>query len=298
MKRVLLFILPILIIVAVGFTAFGVAQVRFYEERLMDDLQRKARTVDESIEFSVKRILLDNDLKAARHLTESFQRRERLQGCVIYNKDGEIIAITQRLSDWKEKEKPYLKEIIDNKSPRGALEKFKEYSVYSYILPVLDDEKNLIGLSEVIYDTSYVFTVLTQLWKRISVTLIALLVLIVLTMLLIQRQIFIVPVKRLTEWFHHFQRGETSTIPPIKEKGALGKLVSEVEQVALSLRIARKIVTDRASARIDEVMDGDKLRILSRRSSENALFVVSIEALCTSWMKRNGGRNSGRQAES
>ncbi len=278
MKRVLLFILPILIIVAVGFTAFGVAQVRFYEERLMDDLQRKARTVDESIEFAVKRILLDNDLKAARHLTESFQRRERLQGCVIYNKDGEILAITQRLSDWKEKEKPYLKEILETKTPRGALEKFKEYSVYSYILPVLDDEKNLIGLSEVVYDTSYVFTVLTQLWKRISVTLIILLVLIVLTMLLIQRQIFVVPVKRLTEWFHHFQRGETSTIPPIKEKGELGRLVSEVEQVALSLRIARKIVTDRASARIekDELWTEIKLRdFVQAKLGENALFVVS-----------------------
>src|SRR3989338_9842299 len=128
MRRILLFILPILIIVAVGFTVFGIFQVRFTEERLMDDLQRKARSVDESLELSARYIFINNDLKSASRLVESFQKRERLQGCALYDKECEIIAITERISDWKEKDKSYIKEIIEAKNPRGSLEKFREYS--------------------------------------------------------------------------------------------------------------------------------------------------------------------------
>ena len=278
MKRILLFILPILIIVAIVFTVFGIFQVRFTEERLMDDLCRKARSVDESLELSARHIFINNDLKSASRLVESFQKRERLQGCVLYDKEGQILAITERISDWKDKNKPYIKEIIETKNPRGALEKFREYSVYSYILPVLDDENNVLGLIEVIYDTSYLFTMLAQIWRRISITLISLILLIAIIAFLIQRQIFILPVRRLTQWFTHFQKGETEKLKPFEEKGEFGKLISEVEQVALSLRVARKVVTEEASVRVqkEELWTEDKLRdLIHAKLGENALFVVS-----------------------
>ncbi|MFH1201519.1 MAG: trehalose-6-phosphate synthase [Candidatus Omnitrophota bacterium] len=278
MKRLLLFILPILIIVAVAFTIFGILQVRSEEKKLMEDLQRKAKTVAESVELSARYALINNDLKSAKRLAESFQRRERMQGCVIYDKDGKTLAITDRISDWGQKDKPYLKDVLTTKNPRGAIEKFGDYSVYSYTLPVLDDENNILGLVEVMYDTSYFFTTLADLWRRISITLITLIVLIAIIALLIQRQIFILPVRRLTQWFTHFQKGETEKLKPFKEKGEFGKLVSEVEQIALGLRVARKVVVKEAHARIqkEDLWTEDKLRDLVRaKLGENALFVVS-----------------------
>ncbi|MDD5108205.1 MAG: trehalose-6-phosphate synthase [Candidatus Omnitrophica bacterium] len=278
MRRLLIFILPILIIVAIGFTVFGIMQIRFTQDKLMDDLQKKAKAVAESIDFSAKTILLNNDLKSASRLVESFQKRERLQGCIIYDKEGKVFAITERFSDWKEQEKPYLQDILASKTPRGVLENFKDYAVYSYIIPVNDDEGNILGMVEVIYDTSYVFTTMTDLWRRLSVSLISLLVLIVLIMFLIQRQIFTLPVVRLTKWFQYFQRGETEQAYPIKGKDELGKLASEVEQVALSLRVARKVVSQKATERIekDELWTESKLRdLIHARLGENALFVVS-----------------------
>ncbi|MBU0503175.1 MAG: trehalose-6-phosphate synthase [Candidatus Omnitrophica bacterium] len=244
----------------------------------MDDLKRKAKTVDESLELSARYILINNDLKSANRLVETFQKRERLQGCVIYDKDGQILAITGRFSDWKQKDKPYLRDILAAKTPRGSLEKFQEYTVYSYILPVLDDEANALGLVEVIYDTSYLFTTLADLWKRISITLIALIILITLIALLIQRQVFILPVRRLTKWFAHFQKGETDKLRPFQEKGEFGNLVSEVEQVALGLRVARKVVTEEAQVRLQEgeVWTEAKLKDLVRaKLGENAFIVVS-----------------------
>jgi trehalose 6-phosphate synthase len=278
MKHILLFILPILIIVAIVFTIFGIFQIRFEEEKFMDDLKRKAKTVAESIELSVRHTFIDNDLKSANRLVESFQKRERLQGCAIYNKDGQILAITERISDWKQKDKPYLNDIFSAKSPRGALEKFKEYSVYSYILPVLDDENNILGLVEVIYDTSYMFTMLTELWRRISIALIVLISLITVIAFLIQRQIFILPIRRLTEWFKYFQKGDIDKLRPFEEKGELGKLISEVEQVALGLRVARKVVTEEAYVRVqkEEIWTQAKLRdLIHAKLGENAFLVVS-----------------------
>jgi len=278
MKRILLFILPILLIVAIGFTVFGIMQVRFTQDRLMDDLQKKAKAIDETLEFSAKTILINNELKSANRLVESFQKRERLQGCVIYDAGGKILAITERISDWRDKEKPYLAEVLSDKTPRGAMEQFRYSSVYSYILPVMDDENNILGMVEVIYDTSYVFTTLTTLWKRLSITLIALLIVIVFIMLLIQRQIFILPVLRLTEWFHHFQKGEIDGFHPIKERGELGKLANEVEQIALSLKIARRTISDEASARLqkEDAWTEARLKDLVRaKLGENALYVVS-----------------------
>ena len=278
MRRILLFILPILIIIGITFTIFGILQVRTEEDKLMDDLKRKARAVAESVELAARHVLINNDLKSAKRLVESFQKRERMQGCVIYDKEGEILSITERISDWGQKDKPYLKDILDTKNARGAIEKFGDYSVYSYILPVLDDENNVLGSVEVIYDTSYLFTTLADLWRRISITLITLIVLIAIVALLIQRQIFILPVRRLTQWFGHFQRGETEKLKPFEEKGEFGKLISEVEQVALSLRVARKVVSDEAQVRIqkEEIWTDAKLHdLIHAKLGENALFVVS-----------------------
>src|SRR3989337_246212 len=201
MKRVLLFILPILIVVAAAFTLFGYFQVRFEEERLLDDLKRKSKHIAESMELSARGVFVAKDMRNANYLAEKVETRERLQGCVLYDKDGNILAITKRFSDWKEKDKPYLKDLLLNKTPRGELEKFKEYTVYSYILPITNDEDQVLGLVEVIYDTSYVLTRLTEIWKRISATLIILVVIIFIIAIFIYQQIFALPVQRLTEWF-------------------------------------------------------------------------------------------------
>lgn len=278
MRRLLLFILPILLIVTVAFIGFGIFQVRSEEARLMDDLMRKARIVAESMELSVKHVLVNSNIHDAKWLVEKFQRRERSQGCVIYDKDGNVMAITDRFSEWKHRPKPYIKDAITNKSVRGNIEQFKDYSVYSYVLPITNDEGSAIGAEEVLYDTSYVFTQLAELWKRLSTVLIILVVFIILISLLVQRQIFTAPVEQLTEWFRRFHIGEIDTDHPIREKGELGKLASEVEQAALSIRVARKAASEEATQRIqkEDLWTDAKLRdVVRSKLGENALFVVS-----------------------
>lgn len=278
MKRFLLLILPVLILVAAGFTAFGMIQGSFEEQKLMDDLARKASAVAESAQLSVLHILQANDLQTANTLVESFQKRERMQGCIIYNRKGKAIAVTKRLAGWENVERNYLKEVLEEGEIKSGIEKFRDYTVYRYILPVKNEKGRILGAVEVAYDTSYVFKLISEFWKRISIFLIVLVVMTTLALVLLQRRIFIMPVLRLTDWFKKYQKGEIDENHPIKEKDEFGSLISEVEQVALSLRIARKAVKEVAARRIkkEDLWTEGKLKNLVRvKLGENAFFIVS-----------------------
>ncbi|MDP1991294.1 MAG: trehalose-6-phosphate synthase [Syntrophales bacterium] len=278
MKRLLLFSLPILIIISVVFAVFGFYQARSIQARLIDEVKRKAKAVAESMELSAGQILATRDLRKAQRLIEKFETRERLQGCVLYDREGKLFVITKRFSAWKDQPKPHIEEVISQKKPYGELAKFGDYFVYSYVHPVLDDDGQALGLVEVIYDTSYISTRLIGLWKRISVTLIVLVISILLISLLTLRQLFVVPVQRLTEWFAHFQRGGTDAKPPIRSTGELGKLAEEVEQVALSLRVARQSMIKEAQGRVEreDLWTEKRLRnLVVAKLGENSLFVVS-----------------------
>ncbi len=278
MKRVLIFIFPILLTVAAGFVVFGVLQVRYEQEKLLSDLARKAQAVAESVALSARGAIRTGDLKTIRSLAESFQRRERMQGCVIYDNEGNVLGVTERVADWGRRDKATVQRVLATQQACEVSEKLADYSVYSYLVPVLDEAGNPLGVVQVMYETSYMFTTLAEIWKRLSIALLGLLILISLTAILIERQMFSLPVRRLTQWFGHFQRGETDQLRPFPEKGEFGKLVSEVEQVALGLRVARRAVSDEASARVqkDETWTDDRLKDLVRaRLGEKAFYVIS-----------------------
>ena len=278
MKRVLLLILPILVIIATGLVVLGIVQVRSVREKLLDDLMRKARTVSESTAFSARDILENNNVEEANRLVESFQLRERMQGCILYNREFNIVAITERIAAWRDPNREYLKLVAETRTARGDLERFGEYQVYRYIQPVFDENDNPLGLVEIVYDTSYLYSTLAGLWRRTSFTLIGLVCLVVLVSFIVERQTYILPVRRLTSWFGRFQKGEAERLSPFSAKGEFGKLVSEVEQVALSLRVARRAVSDEAHARLkhEDSWTEAKLRdLVNAKLRENSLVVVS-----------------------
>ncbi len=214
-------------------------------------------------------ILKNNDAKGAAKLVERFQSRVRFQGCAIYKADGDLFAVTERISDWKLKDKAYIKEIEQNKIAVGKFQKLEDYPIYSYIVPVIGDGNDTLGAVEVIYDTSYIFSNLAELWRRVSLSLVIIIVLMLFVMLLLRRQLFVIPVMQLTEWFKHFQKGEINIPAPGVKSDELGKLASEVEQIALNLRVARKAVSEVAAHRIEkeDLWTQTKLHNLIRRKT-------------------------------
>jgi trehalose-6-phosphate synthase len=278
LRRGLIFTLPVLAVIAVGLTVLGIVQVRTVRERLLDDLMLKAKTVAESVELSAATALETGDVESARKLVESFQRRERLQGCILYDSSLRVVAVTDRVSEFKESDTAPLERVLISRQARGSLGTVSGYSVYRYVQPVVDPSGTALGLVEVMYDTSYLYSTLAGLWRRISLALIIIVSVILLASIVVERQTYILPLRRLTTWFGHFQKGEIDKLRPFKAKGEMGKLISEVEQVALSLRISRRAVAREASARLKhgDLWSKEKLHdLVNARLGDNALFIVS-----------------------
>ncbi|MEN6463953.1 MAG: trehalose-6-phosphate synthase [Syntrophaceae bacterium] len=278
MKRVLIFFLPVIVIVSIVFAAIGVYQARTVEKNLFAEIKTRAATVAESMDLSAAHILISEDGRRAKRLVERFDASE-MRGCVLYDDKGDIIAVTQRISDWKEKNRDGLKKILETRKGQGEIIEFKKYSVFSYIHPVLDDEGGVLGLVEVIYDTSPVFSRLSEVWKITAFSLGFFLLLTLAISLLAHRQLYVVPVKRLTDWFQHFQKGQTDTGPPsVETHGELGLLASEVEQVALQLRVARKSIIEEAQEKVEKNglwTEGRLRELVQARFGESSLIVVS-----------------------
>src|SRR3989338_9614031 len=278
MKKTIVFALPLIIIVSLVIIIFGVIQVRYEEDKLMDDLKRKAETVAESLELSAGYVLANNDQAGAQRLVKRFQNKKNIQGCALYDREGKLIAITERFRDWKDEEREYYRDALKNKEASDLLVKFKKIYVYSHIIPVLDDQGKILGMVEMIYDTSYVFARSMDFWRNMIITLVLLVISLLLIAALVLRQMFLVPMRQLTVWFKHFQKGETSKMHEISQKSELGELASEVEQVALSLRVAKKSMAEAATIRLkkDEIWTESKLKdLVNAKLGDSSMVIVS-----------------------
>ncbi len=278
MKKILLLLLPILIVITAAFIIAGLFQVEFQREKFIDDIKRKAKNVAESIEVSAGNIFLHRDIRTAKKMVDVFQKRERFQGGIFYSKEGNLFAHTERLASWAKRDKSYIKKAIENKAIYSGFEKFENYHLYCYVLPVLNEKNGTLGVIEIVYDVSYINELLVDFWKKMSVGLIVLISLISAIIITLQRQIFLLPVRRMTHWFQKFYKGETDENLDVKEAGDLGKFASEVEQVALNLRVAKKSVSDRAKERIkdEDKWTPAKLKdLVNAKLGEDSLFVVS-----------------------
>lgn len=278
MKRFLLLVLPIIIVITGIITLFGVIQAKFQEEKLLDDLKKRTKALAEGAEITARLALINYDNKSLIDLCNSFQKRERLQGCIVYDKKGKIIAITDRIKEYKnEYLESKIKEIIEKGEIQNFFSRNKDYQFYNYVIPIKNKDK-VIGAVEVVYDTSYIYSQITEFWKMISYSLFSLVILTVLMLFLLHRQIFILPVLKLTDWFKKFQKGETNEQHNLPFEDELGKLISEVEQVALSLRIARKVVSEKAANKIshEELWTEKKLKdLIQAKIGLKDFFVVS-----------------------
>lgn len=83
MRRLVLFVVPILIVVTVGFAVFGVLQARLVEDRLLEEAKRKTKVVAGRLEA-----------------------RERPRGCIMADDKGKTVAVTKRFAGRKDVDRP------------------------------------------------------------------------------------------------------------------------------------------------------------------------------------------------
>lgn len=117
-----------------------------------------------------------------------------------------------------------------------------------------------------------------EIWKRSSAALFIILALASAALILIHHYVFVLPIRTVRQWFINFQKGLTDKLRPFEGEGELGKLIGEVEQVALSLRVTQRAVSQEADEHIKkaEIWTETRLRqLIHAKLGDNALFVVS-----------------------
>jgi len=74
----------------------------------MDDLQRKAKAVCESLVFSARHILLNSDLRSANRLVESFQKERGCRDALSMIKTGTSWQLPKGFQIGSKKRSPIL----------------------------------------------------------------------------------------------------------------------------------------------------------------------------------------------
>src|SRR5271165_770050 len=68
------------------------------KRRLSRDLERRAEVLGESLAGNVERDLEKDSLQDLHHIVEHFGNREHLSGLAIYDRQGDLLAITPELA--------------------------------------------------------------------------------------------------------------------------------------------------------------------------------------------------------
>jgi trehalose-6-phosphate synthase len=277
MRHFLLFILPVLTIITAGMVVFGLIQTRVHDQRANEDLKRRVKAITESTSVLAAHIFSKNDTMTAEKLVATFAKRDRLQVYTLYDAQGRVFATTPH-SDSMRINRDYLAGVLDSRQPQDALVVSGGVKFYCYAIPVTGEAGQLIGITELVYERKKPQEEQTAFWRRLSLFLLALSVLLILLTIVLQRHIFFHPLRKITAWFHSYLQGEAGSMKPGLADSHLRKFASEVEQLALSLKVARRSLSQKATSRhrADDQWTEEKLRnLVHARLGESSLCVVS-----------------------
>src|SRR5208283_2739695 len=95
----------------------GGVQAKFEEKRLINDVRATARAVAESMGSAIEIIMTENKINKANGIVADFEKMKRTQGCIIYGKQGQVIATSDRFKDTGEIDGAATKTIMEQGKP-------------------------------------------------------------------------------------------------------------------------------------------------------------------------------------
>lgn len=281
MKIALRLIFSLITIVALVAFSFSFWQARQEEQRLKNDLEKRASIIADSLKISVEPLLLMEDKSFLQRIVDKFSNRERLVGIAVHDvQENLILASTDLKSKLEENPKilaPNIQDVERMNTEQGGYVHFDKQQLYVYALPLLTNEK-VSHVLTLFHDSAYIQERVHRIWINsfwragIQSLLIALV-----TMLLIYLNIM-TPIRRTTEWIKKVRKGESHEKFDIQGQQLLGPLAKEITRMAKSLEMARLAAEEEAKLRhtTDSRWTPERLKELVReRLQGKPLFVVS-----------------------
>ncbi|MCG3205589.1 MAG: hypothetical protein KCHDKBKB_02311 [Elusimicrobia bacterium] len=264
-----------IVLVAFTFTFF---QVRREKNILINELDRRALLLSESLQESIEPLVAAQKSTELDRLVERFGNRERLVGVAVYDAESHITAMTKSLIDSMTDPPPEVRRVIDQREAMGVYHSSPPgQEKHVFVFP-LGSPGSASGALVLIHKATHIRARVNSIWQEGFFRFFIQALLISLITLLIIRWNVLSPIYHAAEWIKALRLGEYDAQGVPLPKDLFGPLEKEVTHLAQSLTTARAAAEEEAKLRQtqESLWTAERLKEHVRTTmGSNPLFVVS-----------------------
>jgi len=278
MKITLRIIISLLLASALVSFGFSSYQVRTERKLLLNELEKRAGLLADSLQSSVEQIFESGSIKRLKPLVRKFEKRGNLDGVAVLNSTGDLIESSENVQPSAGPVRELISgSLMENRIGSGFV-KVDGQKKYIYSLPLSSKENVSLGALVLFYDTPYIDSRLRQILYENLARFLVLSLLITFTTVLVVRWSVTGPIAQVSDWLKEFRIGKSKQPPCIPRGDILGPLTAEINNLAKSLSLAKALGQEKADIREKNeskwTADRLKERVLSELGKKS-LFLVS-----------------------
>ncbi len=192
-------------------SAFSYYEVVGEKRALRSDLEHRADLLSDSLVGNAERAWNPGHDKARelQQLVERFGNREHLMGVAIYDRTGDLIAVTPDLRQTLRGSTWAVMQVMGSGHDQSLFLRVDDRSLHILASPIRHEDEVVGGLV-VVHDASYIRSQILLHWRQSFLHILAQVVIIVLVTLLIIRWSIGGPIARAALWMRALRTGKVS----------------------------------------------------------------------------------------
>jgi alpha,alpha-trehalose-phosphate synthase [UDP-forming] len=261
-------------LVSLGFSYYEVVGEK---RALRNDLERRAEVLGESVAGNVEKSWDTGSQRGLQRLVQRFGNREHLLGIAVYDRQGQVIAITSELGEILTAAPHDLAQAMADDRGEGSFARLGNDPVHILVLPLHREDK-AVGALAVVHDAGYIRAQSLRAWREAFLRVLVQMFLIVFITLLIVRWSIAGPIARAAQWMRALRMGRISSRQQMPDLDLFRPLAREVVTLAESLSQARNAAESEARLReaSESMWTADRLAVqVQTRLDGGRIFVVS-----------------------
>jgi len=256
---------------------FALFQVRSQKHALRSDLEKHSEILAESLVDNVGPLLKSQSWGPLQQLLDRFENRESLDGVVVYDKNGNKIAVASTLETQLDIAPSAVRQAVFR--DKGVSQFFTLHGVPMevYALPIHGDQ-GVEGVLTIYHNASFIEAQSFRLWRDTFLQLLVETLLIAFICLLIIRISILEPVAKTAQWLRALRTGKGLRSTPLPAEELFQPIAREATQLAKTLEVARTAAEEGARLREvgDAIWTAERLRAHVRnRFRDKPIFALS-----------------------
>lgn len=281
MRITLRLILSLVLGISVCVFFFSYIQTNTEKARLHSDLERRSGILAESLRESILYYLETNSKAKIIQIVKKFGNRERLKGIAVFDRNGELLALTPGFKIKEEILSDDVRNTINEMVPRGRVIKVDNRKLYFYTIPVLSEteDETVLGVLSIFQDATWIDLRIQGLWKENILRFMILALSVSIITVIIVRWSVTGPIAQIAEWVKILKskglRDGIEAIPRVRGDILL-PLITEVKELARSFAIRQINGQEDRPILSDSFWTKENLReFIKQKLGDKKLFLLS-----------------------